>query len=199
MNAIPTALNGTMPFSRSAALAAGVPAWDLDSVHVKNGVAHARTKLAWLGDVIPVAPIAKVFSVGDCAIIFGTALLIFAGMQRPERISAAASNQRSTSRTIIPSRPNQPATLVGLQEGGNHENEQAAPPRTDGGRSRQSPVHRWRPPLHGRLIDSHPLGSIEISRKEGTMSRSTLLRIAATVGGLATLLYTVGAPTYMGG
>jgi hypothetical protein len=85
MNTIPIALNGTMPFSRSAALAAGVPALNLDSVHVKNGVAHAGTKLAWLGDVIPVAPIAKVFSIGDCAIVFGTALLIFSGMQRPER------------------------------------------------------------------------------------------------------------------
>jgi hypothetical protein len=30
------------------------------------------------------------------------------------------------------------------------------------------------------------------------MSRATTLRLAATVGGLATLLYTVGAPAYIG-
>jgi hypothetical protein len=30
------------------------------------------------------------------------------------------------------------------------------------------------------------------------MSRSTLLRLAASIGGLATLLYTVGAPIYIG-
>lgn len=30
------------------------------------------------------------------------------------------------------------------------------------------------------------------------MNRTTLLRLAASIGGLATLLYTVGAPIYIG-
>lgn len=82
LNAVPLMANGTMPFNRHAALLAGVPASQLDVVHVKNGMAHAGTAFAWLGDTIPVPYLVKVFSVGDCLICLGSALLIFHTMRR---------------------------------------------------------------------------------------------------------------------
>ena len=80
LNVIPLAANGTMPFSRRAALAAGMPPGKLDFVLVKNGVAHAGTTLPWLGDIIPVAWLHSVISIGDCAIAVGVAALVWAAM-----------------------------------------------------------------------------------------------------------------------
>jgi Family of unknown function (DUF5317) len=102
LNAIPLITNGTMPFSRRAALSAGIPAARLDAVHVKNGMAHTGTAFAWLGDIIPVAGLEKVFSVGDCAICFGTALLIFAAMSRQRPASRPTPLDPAESRLPVP-------------------------------------------------------------------------------------------------
>ena len=78
----PLMANGTMPFNRHAALVAGMSPSALDTIRVKNGMAHTGTAFAWLGDTIPVPGLVKVFSVGDCLICLGSGLLIFGTMQR---------------------------------------------------------------------------------------------------------------------
>lgn len=102
LNAIPLIANGTMPFSRRAAIAAGIPAAKLDAVHVKNGAAHAGTLFAWLGDIIPVAGLAKVISVGDCAICLGTTLLIFAAMDGRRMLAATTRLEQADGRRALP-------------------------------------------------------------------------------------------------
>jgi hypothetical protein len=102
LNAIPLISNGTMPFSRRAALSAGIPAAKLDAVHVKNGMAHAGTAFAWLGDIIPVAGLAKVISVGDCAICLGAALLIFAAMDGRSALPTTTPLEQAVSRWRVP-------------------------------------------------------------------------------------------------
>jgi hypothetical protein len=97
LNAIPLMANGTMPFNRHAALVAGVSPSTLNVVHVKNGMAHAGTAFAWLGDTIPVPGLVKVFSVGDCLICLGSALLIFSAMQR----RTAVANRPTSSQQPV--------------------------------------------------------------------------------------------------
>ena len=80
LNAVPLALNGVMPFNRSAAVAIGMSPTTIDATLVKNGVADAGTHLPWLGDIIPVAPLHLIISIGDIAICVGVALLVFSGM-----------------------------------------------------------------------------------------------------------------------
>ena len=80
LNAVPLALNGVMPFDRSAAVAIGMSPTTIDATLVKNGVADAGTHLPWLGDIIPVAPLHLIISIGDIAICVGVALLVFSGM-----------------------------------------------------------------------------------------------------------------------
>jgi hypothetical protein len=72
--------NGRMPFSVHAARLAGVPDDGLLAVGPKNEPATPATRLAWLGDVIPVRPVHKVISAGDVAIMTGVVLLISTGM-----------------------------------------------------------------------------------------------------------------------
>jgi hypothetical protein len=102
LNAIPLIANGTMPFNRRAAIAAGIPAAKLDAVHVKNGVAHAGTLFAWLGDIIPVAGLAKVISAGDCAICLGTTVLIFAAMNGRRMLPATPRPEQVDGRQAVP-------------------------------------------------------------------------------------------------
>jgi hypothetical protein len=49
----------------------------------KHVAADEHTRLRSLGDIIPVAPIGKVVSVGDIVLLAGTAHLIAVGMRRP--------------------------------------------------------------------------------------------------------------------
>jgi hypothetical protein len=102
LNAIPLIANGTMPFSRRAAIAAGIPAAKLDAVHVKNGATHAGTVFAWLGDIIPVAGLTKVFSVGDCAICLGTTLLIVAAMDGRRILVESTRLDQADGRRAVP-------------------------------------------------------------------------------------------------
>ena len=67
---------------------AAVPANKLDEVLVKNGVANAGTRIAWLGDVIPVRVLHAVISLGDSAIVAGVVLLVVASMSPRPRTAA---------------------------------------------------------------------------------------------------------------
>ncbi|MGQ0779434.1 MAG: DUF5317 family protein [Pseudonocardiales bacterium] len=76
-NGLTMALNGRMPYSRSAAVAAGL---DADVVTPKNVPADADVRLGWLGDVLPVSPLRVVVSAGDVLIGCGVAVLVVALM-----------------------------------------------------------------------------------------------------------------------
>jgi Family of unknown function (DUF5317) len=77
MNGVAIAANGRMPFSVVAAQRAGVPAAKVAATDLpKNEQATAETRLAWLGDNLPVRPLRKVVSAGDLVIVLGVALLV---------------------------------------------------------------------------------------------------------------------------
>jgi hypothetical protein len=88
LNATAIAMNGRMPYSVAAARTAGLPA---GSANPKNAPADANTRLAFIGDVIPVAPLGKIVSPGDLLIILGAAATVAAAMRRrpPELVPAA--------------------------------------------------------------------------------------------------------------
>jgi hypothetical protein len=52
----------------------------------------STTRLAWLGDVIPVPPVQKVISVGDIVLLLGTAGLIATTMRAPRTPRARLSS-----------------------------------------------------------------------------------------------------------
>jgi hypothetical protein len=82
LNGIAIFANGRMPFSVQAARLAGLPEDQIVAVDgPKNEPATAGTKLAWLGDIIPVRPVHKVISAGDVAIMGGITLIIATGMR----------------------------------------------------------------------------------------------------------------------
>jgi hypothetical protein len=76
MNGVVIAANGRMPFSITAAHQADVPEAKISAVGLpKNEPTTARTRLAWLGDSLPVRPLHEVISPGDLIIVVGIALL----------------------------------------------------------------------------------------------------------------------------
>ena len=83
LNGLAILANGRMPFSQSAAVHARLPHDKIFPVNhlPKNEPASAETRLAILGDVIPVRPIHRVISIGDVILAIGIALIIAAGMQ----------------------------------------------------------------------------------------------------------------------
>ncbi|HYN93377.1 MAG TPA: DUF5317 family protein [Pilimelia sp.] len=85
MNAAAIAVNGRMPFAESAVLSVQPPADRQAGAREspKHVAADADTRLWWLGDVIPVAPIRKVVSAGDLVLLAGVAALIAAAMREP--------------------------------------------------------------------------------------------------------------------
>jgi hypothetical protein len=89
LNATVIAMNGRMPYSVAAARTAGLPD---GSVTQKNAPADTNTRLAVLGDVIPVPPLGKIVSPGDLFIILGAAATVAAAMRR--RPSAFAPTVR---------------------------------------------------------------------------------------------------------
>lgn len=97
-NAVAIAANGRMPYSEQALVAAHVS----DEQRArgerspKHVAADGSTRLLWLGDVIPVAPVQKVISVGDVVLLLGVAGVVAAGM-------APAGAPRRT----LPSEPGQ--------------------------------------------------------------------------------------------
>lgn len=79
LNALAIGLNGRMPYDRSAAEAAGLH----DAVVTpKNMPADAGTRLAPIGDTIPVPVLHKVASPGDVLISVGAAALVVLVMRR---------------------------------------------------------------------------------------------------------------------
>jgi hypothetical protein len=82
LNAAAIAANGRMPYSPEAAVRVGLPAGE---VTAKNEPSDQDTWLAQLGDVIPVAAVHKVISIGDVLIGIGGAALIAAAMRRDRR------------------------------------------------------------------------------------------------------------------
>jgi hypothetical protein len=71
-NAVAALTNGGMPYSTTAAAAAEVTAADAT---VKNVAASSHTRLAQLGDIIPVPPLHAVVSIGDLTIAVGVVML----------------------------------------------------------------------------------------------------------------------------
>lgn len=78
-NGLTIALNGRMPYEPTAAEAVGLRA---DLTTPKNEPADHATRLAFLGDTIPVTPLHKVVSPGDVLIGAGTVALTALAMRR---------------------------------------------------------------------------------------------------------------------
>jgi hypothetical protein len=71
--------NGRMPYSTGAARVAGLPT---DTVTPKNEPGHEETRVAFIGDVVPVPFLRKVISPGDVLISLGMVTAIAAAMRR---------------------------------------------------------------------------------------------------------------------
>jgi hypothetical protein len=84
LNAAAIAANGRMPYAESALVAADVTASQRarGERSPKHVAADAATRLAWLGDVIPVRPLRKVISAGDIVLLAGVGALVAAAMRR---------------------------------------------------------------------------------------------------------------------
>lgn len=72
-NGLAIAVNGRMPYAPAAAAAVGIAD---GTSSMKNAPASVETLLPWLGDVLPVAPLGAVISIGDIAIAVGIAVLV---------------------------------------------------------------------------------------------------------------------------
>jgi hypothetical protein len=82
LNALAIGLNGRMPYSPAAADSAGL------RTHVvtpKNTPAGEGTRLAGIGDIIPIPVLHKVASPGDVLITTGAAALVVLAMRRARR------------------------------------------------------------------------------------------------------------------
>jgi uncharacterized protein DUF5317 len=87
LNATAIAANGRMPYLRSAAAAAGIGSGYQTA---KNVAATTHTRLAAMGDVIPVPPLRAVVSIGDILIVGGTIILVAAAMRQTPRTTDLA-------------------------------------------------------------------------------------------------------------
>ena len=100
-NALVVGLNGAMPVSLHAAGRAGTTTQDIVSgADPRHELANARTRLRWLGDVIPapwpVRP--EVVSPGDVLVAAGLAQLVVIGMRSgPTRGRHAPSRRRTAA------------------------------------------------------------------------------------------------------
>ena len=108
LNAAAILANGRMPYSPHAAVVAGVP---IDSQTPKNEPAHAGTRLAGLGDVIPVPPLRKIVSVGDLVIGLGAASLVALAMLG--HAAGRATARRATDRRTTDRRATHRRTTAG--------------------------------------------------------------------------------------
>ncbi len=93
LNGVAVAANGRMPYNRSAAATAGLRPGTLTA---KNIAAGAHTRVPALGDIIPVAAVHAVLSVGDLLIIAGVIGLIASamGQGRPGRRGQSRNDTR---------------------------------------------------------------------------------------------------------
>jgi hypothetical protein len=99
LNAAPIALNGRMPYDPAANAAVGLEA----GVETpKNEPAHAKTRLAALGDTIPVPVLRKVVSPGDLLIGGGACALVALAMRRHRRAGGTPDDRIDD---LAPARP----------------------------------------------------------------------------------------------
>jgi hypothetical protein len=112
LNGLVILLNGRMPYSLAAARQAGLRLF-LETP--KNMPAGRGTVLRFLGDVIPVAPLHKIISLGDVFIVIGGISLIALAMRQtpnpyqfslPEEVNDASGHHAATSalRGVLPRR-----------------------------------------------------------------------------------------------
>jgi hypothetical protein len=100
LNMVPVMLNGGMPVSRDGLERVGAPtSTSVSEGHLfKHVPADRHTRLAPLGDVIPVPVAASVISAGDVVLMAGLALVVAAGMTgRTTDAPRAASPDRLRS------------------------------------------------------------------------------------------------------
>ena len=105
-NGLVIAANGRMPYAPRAAVRAHLPAtW----VGPKNQPAGDGTRLALLGDVIPLPPIRKVVSAGDLLIAAGVSAAVAVALHSPGGPAAANTmtgarpdSQGSTATAVSP-------------------------------------------------------------------------------------------------
>ena len=76
MNILVIYLNGAMPVSRWAAEIAGVEVV-ADEMGIKHEIASPRTRVGFLGDVIPIPETERVISAGDVVLAVGIAVLVY--------------------------------------------------------------------------------------------------------------------------
>lgn len=79
LNGIAIAANGRMPYSPAAVEAVGLRP---GQVTPKNEPVDAHTRLSFLGDTIPIAPLQKVISPGDVLISGGSCAVVVLAMRR---------------------------------------------------------------------------------------------------------------------
>jgi Family of unknown function (DUF5317) len=87
LNLLPIALNGAMPVSTDAVRRVSHhwgAGWRIDVR--KHMVADRGTRLAWLGDVVPVVPLRSVVSVGDFLMGAGLVITVASAMAAREGV-----------------------------------------------------------------------------------------------------------------
>jgi hypothetical protein len=87
LNVFVIASNGAMPVSERASEIAGIPSAP-GGTALKHERLGPETKLPWLGDVIPLPRLGEVLSLGDVALVAGTARLIYARMRTRKALRA---------------------------------------------------------------------------------------------------------------
>ncbi|MFF1476678.1 DUF5317 family protein [Streptomyces sp. NPDC058301] len=99
LNGMAIALNGRMPYSLTAAAAAGIPPGQETA---KNIAAARGSRLTSLGDVIPVPPLHAVISIGDILITLGAAAVIATAMHQPTPPHTAEARDDSNHQRTAP-------------------------------------------------------------------------------------------------
>jgi hypothetical protein len=92
LNVLVIAANQAMPVSVAAARVAQV-GHTPGAANLEHEVAGVDTRLAWLGDVIPLPKLGEVLSLGDLALIAGTGRLVYLQTRgpRPKRRASSAA------------------------------------------------------------------------------------------------------------
>lgn len=92
LNGVAIALNGRMPYSPAQADAVGLRP---GLTTPKNEPIDADTRLSFLGDIIPIAPLRKVMSPGDLLISGGSCAVVVLAMRRHRREQPVAPQTRT--------------------------------------------------------------------------------------------------------
>jgi hypothetical protein len=79
LNVLVIGLNGAMPVDEDASKSAGIGR-SLEQAGLKHERLDSDTLLPWLGDVLPIAVLREVLSIGDVLLASGIAYLVYARM-----------------------------------------------------------------------------------------------------------------------